>query len=224
MQFSYGFLSTASAALTDMLAGLATEHKLDKGQVLFETGDPGDALFGVVEGALEISVYSEDGRKLSLDIMRPGAVLGEITLFDPGPRTATATALEPSCLRRVRHSDVLAEIRKSPDLAIDLIHLAGQRMRYMNRQLNEQVFLPVPLRLARKILYLTQASSDSAAGDPVRLKLSQSELAEFVGATREAVSKTLSSWKKVGVVEATRGGLNVLDRDALELIAEPECF
>ena len=221
MRTAYGFLSTASAALTDMLEGLATDHKLAKGQILFEAGDLGDALFAVEEGALEISVYSEDGRKLTLDIMRAGSILGEITLFDPGPRTATATALEPSLLRRVRHSDVLSEISKSPDLAIDLIHLAGQRMRYMNRQLNEQVFLPVPLRLARKILYLTQnAGSDEIR--EVRLKLSQSELAEFVGATREAVSKTLSSWKKDGVIEATRGGLQVLDRPALELIAEPE--
>ena len=221
MRTAYGFLSTASDALTDMLEGLATDIRLTKGQVLFEAGDPGDALFAVTEGALEVSVYSEDGRKLALDIMRPGAVLGEITLFDPGPRTATATALEPSVLRRVRHSDVLAEISKSPELAIDLIHLAGQRMRYMNRQLNEQVFLPVPLRLARKILYLTQSDAPQPPQD-VRLKLSQAELAEFVGATREAVSKTLSSWKKDGVIEASRGGLKVIDRSALELIADPD--
>ena len=117
MSTAKGFLSTASAALTDMLRGLATDHRLDKGQVLFDAGDPGDALFAVVDGALEISVYSEDGRKLSLDIMRPGAILGEITLFDPGPRTATATALEPTLLRRVRHSDVLIEIRN--DLIAD---------------------------------------------------------------------------------------------------------
>ena len=221
MTATKGFLSTASAALIDILEGLSTEIRMTRGQVLFEAGDPGDALFAVTEGALEISVYSEDGRKLTLDIMRAGSILGEITLFDPGPRTATATALEPTVLRRVRHCDVLSEITKTPELAIDLIHLAGKRMRYMNRQLNEQVFLPVPLRLARKILYLTQnAGSDEIR--EVRLKLSQSELAEFVGATREAVSKTLSSWKKDGVIEATRGGLQVLDRPALELIAEPE--
>ena len=204
-----------------MLEGLASDIRLTKGQVLFEAGDPGDALFAVTEGALEISVYSEDGRKLTLDIMRPGSILGEITLFDPGPRTATATALEPTRLRRVRHCDVLTEISKTPELAIDLIHLAGQRMRYMNRQLNEQVFLPVPLRLARKILYLTQSDDPDLVKD-VRLRLSQAELAEFVGATREAVSKTLSSWKKDGVVAASRGGLTVLDRPALELIADPE--
>ena len=221
MTATKGFLSTASAALIDILEGLSTEIRMTRGQVLFEAGDPGDALFAVTEGALEISVYSEDGRKLTLDIMRAGSILGEITLFDPGPRTATATALEPTVLRRVRHCDVLSEITKTPELAIDLIHLAGKRMRYMNRQLNEQVFLPVPLRLARKILYLTQSDDPDLVKD-VRLRLSQAELAEFVGATREAVSKTLSSWKKDGVVAASRGGLTVLDRPALELIADPE--
>lgn len=214
-----GFLSTASDALTVMLDRLATDHRLEKGDVLFDEGDPGEALFAVVSGSLEVSVYSEDGRKLALDIMRPGSVLGEITLFDPGCRTATATALEPTRVRRVRHSDVLREIKANSELAIDLIHLAGQRMRWMNRQLNEQVFLPVPLRLARKILYLTQ-------GDTVphrsTLDLSQSELAEFVGATREAVSKTLSTWKKAGVIDSTRGGLVVRDRGALEVIADPD--
>ena len=81
---------------------------------------------------------------------------------------------------------------------------------------NEQVFLPMPARLARKILYLTLDPSDSLS----TLRLSQSELAEFVGATREAVSKTLSTWKKANVIESTRGGLHVLDRDALQVMAD----
>lgn len=219
MRPATGFLSTASDSLTALLERIATDHRLEKGDVLFEEGDPGDALFAVREGALEVSILSEDGRKLALDMMRAGAVLGEITLFDPGPRTATATAMEPSRLKRVRHADVMNEIGQNPDLAIDLIHLAGQRMRWMNRQLNEQVFLPVPLRLARKILYLTKGDS---VPHRATLDLSQSELAEFVGATREAVSKTLSQWKKAGVVEATRGGLVVRNRAALEILADPD--
>lgn len=86
----------------------------------------------------------------------------------------------------------------------------------MNAQLNEQVFLPMPVRLARKLLYLTPDSGDG------RLGLSQSELAEFVGATREAVSKTLSNWKRSGIIEINRGALQILDRTALGLLAEPE--
>jgi CRP/FNR family transcriptional regulator, cyclic AMP receptor protein len=211
-----GFLSAASAPLREMLESQASEVRLSNGEVLFEQGDTGDAFYAIVEGALEFSILSASGRKLSLDLMRPGAVFGEIVLFDPGPRTATATAAEPSRLRRLRNRDILAQIRQQPELAGDLLRLAGQRMRWMNLQLNEQVFLPMPVRLARKLLYL---APDGGNG---RLALSQAELAEYVGATREAVSKTLSNWKRSGLIEISRGGVQILDRSALGLLAEPE--
>lgn len=213
-----GFLSEASEALIDMLDDLSTESQLDTGDVLFEQGDDARALYALISGLLEVSVLSMDGRKLALNVMRPGALFGEIALFDAGERTATVTAQEPSVLRKVRSDDVLARIREEPELAIDLIQLAGQRMRWMDRQLNEQVFLPMPTRLARKILYLTERG-DGTSGT---LSLSQAELAEFVGATREAVSKTLSAWKRLGVIASARGALSVLDRPALQALADPD--
>lgn len=211
-----GFLAHASKDLSELMASVATEVSLDEGEVLFEQGDIGDTLYAIVSGSLEFSVLSREGRKLSLDVMRPGALFGEIALFDPGTRTATVTALEPTRLRGVKNADMLRAIRKAPDLGIDMIQLAGERMRWMSSQLNEQVFLPMPARLARKILYLTVDGSRQLT----ILPLSQSELAEFVGATREAVSKTLSLWKRAGVIEASRGGVRVLDRDALQVMAD----
>lgn len=213
-----GFLSAASDDLKRMLAAQATPVTLAAGEILFQQGMRGDSLFAILAGQLEFSILAADGRKLSLDMMGPGAVFGEITLFDPGPRTATVTALAPCRLLRVRHDDVLDNIRRNPDLAEDLILLAGQRMRWMGRLLNEQVFLPLPTRLARKLLHLTEV----AGGDGAALALSQSELAEFVGATREAVSKTLSAWKKTGVISAGRGGLEIHDRMALQALADPD--
>ncbi|MFD3191355.1 Crp/Fnr family transcriptional regulator [Sedimentitalea sp. HM32M-2] len=213
-----GFLSDVSADLKKVLIDLATEITLTPGDVLFEQGDEGDALYAIIKGAVEFSVLAMDGRKLTLDMMRPGALFGEITLFDPGMRTATATAVQDTTLWRIRHSDVLTQIRQRPDLAVDMIHLAGQRMRWMGRQLNEQVFLPLPTRLARKVQHLAPADQPS----PFRLSLSQAELAEFVGATREAVSKILSSWKRDGVIQSARGGVVILDWDALSLLAEPD--
>ncbi len=211
-----GFLSGASAPLRQMLESQATDIRLSQGETLFEQGDTGDALYAILEGALEFSILSVSGRKLTLDLMRPGAVFGEIALFDPGVRTATVTASEPSRLRRLRNRDILNQIEQHPALAGDLLRLAGQRMRWMNTQLNEQVFLPMPVRLARKLLYLTPENGNGHLG------LSQSELAEFVGATREAVSKTLSSWKRSGIIEINRGALLIVDRKALVLLADPE--
>jgi len=211
-----GFLAHASQDLLRLLNSVATEVELKEGEVLFEQGDTGDALYAIMSGTLEFSIISREGRKLSLDVMRPGALFGEIALFDPGTRTASVTALEGSRVRGVKNADVLAAIRETPGLGIDMIQLAGERMRWMSSQLNEHVFLPMPARLARKILYLTVDGSEQLS----LLTLSQAELAEFVGATREAVSKTLSLWKKAGVIDASRGGVKVIDRNALQVMAD----
>lgn len=207
-----GFLFDATPELRATLEELATEVNLKKGEQLFDQGDDGDALFAVASGTLEVSVTSEDGRKLVLDVMRPGALLGEIALFDPGVRTAAVSALEPSVLLRLKNADLINEIKKTPELGIDLLRLAGRRMRWMSGQIGDQVFLPLPTRLARKVLYLTPGKGDM-------LEISQAQLAEFVGATREAVSKTLGEWKRAGVVAPSRGGIVVVDRHALQRLA-----
>ncbi|SLN30647.1 Crp/Fnr family transcriptional regulator [Ruegeria meonggei] len=213
-----GFLSEASDRLKAMLSAQAKEITLKRGETLFEQGDEGDALYAILEGTLEVSFLAMSGRKLSLTLMRPGEVFGEIALFDSGPRTATIAAAEPSRVLRVRQGDVMNQIRQHPDLAVDMIRLAGLRMRWMGSQLNEQVFLPMPIRLARKLLHLSELQDDPTK----RITLSQSELAEFVGATREAVSKTISTWKRDNVVEASRGGLMIQDFDALRELADSD--
>ena len=110
--FANGFLATASDALRDVMADLAFERDLAMDEILFEQGDEGDTLYAILEGALEFSVISADGRKLSLDVMQPGAIFGEIALFDPGPRTATVTALKASRLLGVRNAEMMAALRQ----------------------------------------------------------------------------------------------------------------
>ena len=211
-----GFLLNASPALLRLLEGIAREISLRPGEVLFEQGDEGDALFAIVDGALEISVTSVDGRKLALDKATAGDLLGEIALFDPGPRTATVAAIGATTVLKIKNADMITAIRGAPDLAVDMIRLAGERMRYMSRQIGEQVFLPIPARLARKVIYLLDDANDGSD----KLKISQANLAEFIGATREAVSKTLAEWKREGVVNLGRGTLSVTDRETLEKIAD----
>ena len=213
-----GYLADTSQALHSALRTLAREVHLAPQETLFEQGDPGDALFAVQSGRLEISVLSEDGRRLVLDVMRRGAILGEIALFDPGPRTATVTAVVETRLLRVTNRDMMAAIARSPDLAADMIRLAGQRMRAMNRQIAEQALLPLGTRLARKLMYLAAEEPDGRA----HLRMSQANLAEFVGGSREQVSKTLNAWKRAGVVEITRMGVRVRDPDGLAMLAQTD--
>lgn len=209
-----GFLTEASPALHAMLETLARPVSLEDGETLFSQGDQGDSLYAVTSGALEISVLAEDGRRLALDVMRTGAVFGEIAIFDPGPRTASATALSATTLLGIRYAEVMRAIASDPQLAEDMIRLAGLRMRWMSRQISEQAFLSLQSRLARWVLYLMDGEA--------HLSLSQAHLAEYVGATREAVSKTISTWKKAGIATYDRSGLRVVDRPALQSIAHSE--
>ncbi|MFD2738287.1 Crp/Fnr family transcriptional regulator [Sulfitobacter aestuarii] len=210
-----GFLAGASPQLREVMASFARPRDLSEGEELFAQGDKGDALYAVIEGMLEISIISADGRKLCLDVMREGAIVGEIALFDPGPRTATVTALSASIVWGIRNADIMAALRDTPALGADMLALAGRRMRWMGQQLSEQVFLTMPARLARKILYLTATSG----GSEPQLHMSQMELAEFVGASREAVARTLALWKREEIIVPERRGLRILDRPALTGIA-----
>lgn len=213
-----GFLSTASEALKELMIELASEQSLAKGEVLFEQDDPGETLFAIGSGSLEFSVLSSDGRRLILDVMHEGAIFGEIALFDPGPRTATVIATENATVWGIKNRDVLAALNKRPELGVDMIQLAGRRMRWMGQQLRDQVFLPLPARLAQKILYL----SSNGGTQTQTIKLSQTELAEFVGATRESVSKTLAVWKRNGVIDLGRGSLRILEQENLKKMAFSE--
>lgn len=209
----FGFLSTASTALQELMTSLATPVHLEPGDVLFEQGDLGDAVYAIISGELEASVLSPEGQKLSLDVMKQGELLGEIALFSPGPRTASVTARRLSEVWGVKNADMLRAVRTNPELAVDMMELAGRRMRWMAAQYNDQVFMDVTTRLARMILHLAGPSN-------AELRMSHAELATFVGVSRETVSKTLSAWKRNGIVHLGRGTLTVLDPALLKNLSE----
>ncbi|MGF1660513.1 MAG: Crp/Fnr family transcriptional regulator [Rubrimonas sp.] len=207
--------SSASPALLAAVARAASPVRVEAGAALFGQGDAADCFYIVDHGEIEISVMSPGGRKLTLEIMTPGEVFGEIGLF-AGRRTAGAAALGPALLRRVRRSDLLAIIRRDPELALEFIEILCARLRTNSEHLQQRAFLPLPTRLAARLLAL--AVKVGAPDGAVRV--SQAELADFAGATREAVAKTLALWKREGWISLSRGELRILDRGALGALAE----
>ena len=205
-------LDGAPPALVAALQALAEPVTLSRGQILFEQGDPGDAIFALNEGLLEVSVFSAEGRKLTLSTLGPGDVFGEIALLDQGPRTASVTARTDSRLSRVRRQALLDQIAARPELAADLLAFVGRRLRRIAEDMQDAVLLQAAPRLARRLLAL----AGRFAGPDGTLAFSQAELAEHIGATREAVSKILSSWRQRGWVDLARGRIIVKDPAALE--------
>jgi CRP/FNR family cyclic AMP-dependent transcriptional regulator len=200
------FLATSNELRRLFENGFTTQH-LVRGEILFAQEQFDDQLYVLDEGLLEVSVYSVSGRKLSLNRLGPESVFGEISMFDPGPRTAQVEALEPSKVRAIRKSTLIAALASEPHLAPELLSLAGKRLRWMSTQMEEQVFLSPSARLAAKMLYL--------ADDTGKIHATQAQMADYVGVTRELVSKTLSEWRREGIVVLTRGCIELHDIDAL---------
>ena len=207
--------SAASPALLAAIERAATQVRLAPGAALFSQGDEADCFYILDEGEMEISVVSRSGRKLSLEIMTPGELFGEIGLF-AGRRTAGASAIGAATLRRVRRGDLLAIIRRDPELALEFIEILCERLRVNSEHLQQRAFLPLPVRLANRLIAL--AVKVGAPDGAVRV--SQAELADFAGATREAVAKTLALWRRDGWIALSRGSVRILDREALEALAE----
>lgn len=204
-----------SDTLADALNALSVVHVVARGQDLFRQGDAGDAIYLLKSGSLEVSTLSEDGRKLALNILRGGDIFGEIALLDGGRRSATVTALEDSVALRVSRQRMLSEFSTNPGLAMELMGLLIQRVRWISGQLENHALNSLEIRLARRLIYLAEQLPDGHG----HIAVSQSELADHVSATREAVSKKISQWKLLGVVDIGRGKIYVLNGRALYEIA-----
>jgi CRP/FNR family transcriptional regulator, cyclic AMP receptor protein len=209
-----GIIATAGQEVRRALEAAAVPKRLRPGEILFQQGDPGHALYIIDRGEIEISVQAFDGRKLALDILREGETFGEIALLG-GARTATATAIGDCTLRAIRRTDFLAALRREPDLAIEFIEVLCARLRSLSSKLEERSFLPVPVRLANRLLHL-----DLKLGGTGRVQVSQTDLADFVGATREGVAKTLATWRARDWIAVSRGAIRITNRAELERLGE----
>ncbi len=190
------------------LASLATQRRYSAGEVVFSQGDPGDALYGVVSGKIRISTGATDGREVSLNIMEPGDTFGEIALLDGGERTAAATADVPSELVSIRREHFLDMLEREPSLALELLRLCGQRLRWTSGLFEDAALLDVPSRLAKRLVGLVQ--------DGDSISISQEELAGFLGVSRQVVNQYLQGWKDQGWIKLGRGVITVCDKGALQ--------
>jgi CRP/FNR family cyclic AMP-dependent transcriptional regulator len=190
------------------LAGLCSRRHFAAGETLFQKGDRGDALYGIRRGQIRIETGTATGQRLTLNILGAGDVFGEIALLDGGPRTADATAAEPSELFVLRREDVLAYLEREPRVAVRLIELLCQRIRFISERMEETALLPLNVKLARRLCAL---ADDFGA----EIVISQEQLGSYVGAARESVNRQLQEWRKQGLIELHRGRVVLLKRERM---------
>ncbi|MBC8037459.1 MAG: Crp/Fnr family transcriptional regulator [Rhizobiales bacterium] len=188
---------------------------LKKGQRLFERGDPGGTMYVVVHGRIEISVVSEAGRKISLNLISVGNCFGEVNMIDNRDRTASAVALEPTSLQPIGRSTFFAAAQLCPELAITIAEILCERVRWMSDTVEDYALLSLDRRLARRLLLLHDQFSRTDGA----IEIAQSELADFAGATRESTNKILMQWKSRGWISLQRRTIRLEDRAKLDQIA-----
>jgi CRP/FNR family transcriptional regulator, cyclic AMP receptor protein len=209
------FSALDDAAATSLRASMAPV-KVSKGHTLFKEGDSGDRLFVVVDGKLKLGTSSSDGRENLLSILGPGDMFGELSAFDPGPRTSTATAVTDAKLLSLAHDQVIGLITQHPKVGIQLLGRLAQRIRRTNETLADLVFSDVPGRVAKAIMDLgTRFGVAKDDGLHVNHDLTQEELAQLVGASRETVNKALADFAGRGWVRLEPRAVVVVDYERL---------
>jgi len=210
-----------SEARRGELIARAHVRSYGRGDTVFVMGDEGDRLLAVLDGRVRISVTSPDGREMVLAILGPGEVFGEIAVLDGRARSADATAHTACTLAIVDRRDVLALLAREPAAWQAVVELLCARLRSTDLHIAEIALLDLPARLASTLLRMAEGQG-AKAGEKPTLALSQRQLGEMVGASRESVNKCLSQWQRAGYVRVEGATIALLNRAALQRLSEPE--
>jgi len=190
--------------------------KISKGGVLFSEGDDGQTLYVIVEGKIKLGTRSGDGRENLLSILGPGEMFGELSLFDVGPRTATATAVTDTRLLALGHDKVIPWVTAHPEVSLQLLARLAQRLRRTNEVVSDLVFSDVPGRVAKALIDLGERFGITRDdGFHVNHDLTQEELAQLVGASRETVNKALADFAGRGWLRLEARAVVILDYERL---------
>lgn len=212
--------SSLSDRELDLLLTYTTTKRLKKRAFLCRRGDPGLQLFALMEGRLRVVGEGGEGREVVFNFMDPGDVIGEISLLDSQPRSASVEAVEDSTLLVLHRRDLLPFFERNPKAAMKLASVLAERLRRLSELVEDTVFLGLPSRLAKKLLALAQRYGRATPkGLLIDLKLPQHELGELVGTSRESINKQLRQWAEEGIVHVERGYVTLSDRARLEELA-----
>ena len=198
----------------DRLASYSRTKTVTAGTTIFAKGDVGDCLFAVCAGTIKISNRSSEGKDAVFNLINAGEIFGEIALLDGHERTADAQAISDCELMVIDRRDFLPMIADQPSLALKLIELLCARLRHTSEQMQDIMFLDLPGRLAKTLLWLA-----ANAKSPPKLSITQREIGQIIGMTRESTNKQLRAWEERKWVKLERGGIIVLSPDSLAAIA-----
>jgi CRP/FNR family transcriptional regulator, cyclic AMP receptor protein len=202
----------------DQLCRYAKHTTLKRGATICSKGDPGNSLFAVITGTVKISTSSADGRSAIFNLIGPGEIFGEIALLDGLARTADATANTNCEMFVIDRREFIPFVKSQPVLAMKFIELLCTRLRWTSDQVEQIILQNLPGRLASALIRLTEKHKLAPGGRTIAV--TQQEISEMVGMTRESINKQLRVWAARSWVRLEHGAIVVLDATPLQAIAE----
>lgn len=202
----------------DQLCRYAKYTTFKRGATIAAKGDPGNSLFAVISGTVKISSSSPDGRSAILNLIGPGEIFGEIAVLDGAPRTADATANTNCEVYIIDRRDFLPFVRSQPALAMKFIELLCARLRWTSQQVEQVILQNLPARLASALLGLTERRKLDSGSRTIAI--TQQEISEMVGMTRESINKQLRAWAARNWVRLEHGAIVVLNAESLRDLAQ----
>lgn len=201
----------------DQLCQFAKKRTFRRGAAIFAKGDPGNSLFLLINGTVKIGVSSADGRGAVFNLVNTGEIFGEIAILDGLARTADAIANTDCELFVIDRRDFMPFLKRQPVLAAEIIELLCARLRWISEHVEQIIFPDLPGRLAKALIRLTDKQN---ASSDLKIAITQQEVSEMVGMSRESVNKQLQDWAARKLVRVQRGAITVTDIEALKTIAE----
>jgi CRP/FNR family transcriptional regulator, cyclic AMP receptor protein len=204
----------------DTLLHYARVERYPSGREIFLKGSPGQCMMAVLRGTVKMSSVSPEGKEIVFNIMNPGECFGEIALLDGEERSADAVAMTDCELLVLSRRDFMPILEKRADLCMILLKVLCQRLRQTSEQVEDVLFRHLESRLAKALLHLAEgAGLHGVAGSQIELHVSQRELGNIAGGSRESVNKILQSWHKAGWIELGKGTIVIRDIAAIEHLA-----
>ena len=202
-------------AVQNLLTELETV-RFPRGTTIFNEGEPGDRLYIIIDGKVKLARHSSDGRENLLTIMGPSDMFGELSIFDPGPRTSSAVCVTEVTAASM-NSDLLHQwIDDHPGISAQLLRMLARRLRRTNNSLADLIFTDVPGRVAKALLQLANRFG-TQEGPNLRVThdLTQEEIAQLVGASRETVNKALAEFAHRGWIRLEGKSVVICDTERL---------
>ncbi len=216
----FNLLQTMNDEEMKSMSETVLEDEVRKKQPIYLQGDPSETLYFLKKGLVKLSRLDESGKEITLTLLEPGEVFGELGIFDNSPRETTAVALEDCLICAIRRNDFEKLMEKKSDISFKLSKLMGLRLRHIESRIQELMFRDVPSRLASLLLRLAaKHPREMKRGLRINIKLSQQELANLVGATREMTSSVLNVFKRNGWIDIESKYIYIINRSQLEKIA-----